>query len=130
MYQRTFFCQDFQSQEECDIAGGKAYDYCTETQNNRKNLNRVIKMVETKGLEAHVVRGEEMTIIGCIGDTVRIDPRLFEVDQSVDKVMHVQEPYKLANRAFHPEDTIIDVSAYSGGRRSYGNDRRTMFCGE
>ena len=34
-----------------------------------ENLNRVIKMVEAKGLEAHVVRGEEMTIIGCIGDT-------------------------------------------------------------
>ena len=80
-----------------------------------ENLNRVIKMVETKGLEAHVVRGEEMTIIGCIGDTVRIDPRLFEVDQSVDKVMHVQEPYKLANRAFHPEDTIVDVSGIPVG---------------
>lgn len=80
-----------------------------------ENLNRVIKMVETKGLEAHVVRGEGMTIIGCIGDTVRIDPRLFEVDQSVDKVMHVQEPYKLANRAFHPEDTIIDVSGIPVG---------------
>ena len=80
-----------------------------------ENLNRVIKMVETKGLEAHVVRGEEMTIIGCIGDTVRIDPRLFEVDQSVDKVMHVQEPYKLANRAFHPEDTIVDVSGFPVG---------------
>ena len=80
-----------------------------------ENLNRVIKMVETKGLEAHVVRGEEMTIIGCIGDTIRIDPRLFEVDQSVDKVMHVQEPYKLANRAFHPEDTIVDVSGIPVG---------------
>lgn len=80
-----------------------------------ENLNRVIKIVETKGLEAHVVRGEEMTIIGCIGDTVRIDPRLFEVDQSVDKVMHVQEPYKLANRAFHPEDTIVDVSGIPVG---------------
>ena len=80
-----------------------------------ENLNRVIKMVETKGLEAHVVRGEEMTIIGCIGDTVRFDPRLFEVDQSVDKVMHVQEPYKLANRAFHPEDTIVDVSGIPVG---------------
>lgn len=80
-----------------------------------ENLNRVIKMVETKGLEAHVVRGEEMTIIGCIDDTVRIDPRLFEVDQSVDKVMHVQEPYKLANRAFHPEDTIVDVSGIPVG---------------
>ena len=34
----------------------------------------------------------------------------FEVDASVDKVMHVQEPYKLSNRAFHPEDSIIDVS--------------------
>jgi len=56
-----------------------------------------------------------MTIIGCIGDTVRIDPRLFEVDQSVDKVMHVQEPYKLANRAFHPEDTIVDVSGIPVG---------------
>lgn len=80
-----------------------------------ENLNRVIKMVETKGLEAHVVRGEEMTIIGCIGDTVRIDPRLFEVDQSVDKVMHVQEPYKLANRAFHPEDTVVNVSGVPVG---------------
>ena len=80
-----------------------------------ENLNRVIKMVEAKGLEAHVVRGEEMTIIGCIGDTVRIDPRLFEVDKSVDKVMHVQEPYKLANRAFHPEDTIVDVSGVQVG---------------
>ncbi len=57
----------------------------------------------------------EMTIAAVIGDTVRIDPRLFEVDQSVDKVMHVQEPYKLANRAFHPEDTIIDVSGIPVG---------------
>ena len=89
-----------------------------------ENLNRVIKMVETKGLEAHVVRGEEMTIIGCIGDTVRIDPRLFEVDQSVDKVMHVQEPYKLANRAFHPEDTIVDVSGIP-----VGGGHMAMFAG-
>ena len=44
-----------------------------------------------------------------------IDPRLFEVDSSVDKVMHVQEPYKLANRAFHPEDSVIDVSGVKIG---------------
>lgn len=56
-----------------------------------------------------------MTIIGCIGDTTLIDPRLFEVDSSVDKVMHVQEPYKLANRAFHPEDSVIDVSGVKIG---------------
>ena len=56
-----------------------------------------------------------MTIIGCIGDTTKIDSKLFEVDSSVDKVMHVQEPYKLANRAFHPEDSTIDVSGVKVG---------------
>ncbi len=48
-----------------------------------------------------------MTVIGCIGDTTKVDPRQsIEVDSAVDKVMHVQEPYKLANRAFHPEDSL------------------------
>ena len=72
-------------------------------------------MVKNRGLDTHIVRGTEMTIIGCIGDTTLIDPRLFEVDSSVDKVMHVQEPYKLANRAFHPEDSVIDVSGVKIG---------------
>lgn len=61
-----------------------------------------------------------MTIIGCIGDTTSVDPRLFEVDTSVDKVMHVQEPYKIANRAFHPEDSIVDVSGVPIGRGHLG----------
>ena len=68
-----------------------------------------------------------MTIIGCIGDTTKIDSKLFEVDSSVDKVMHVQEPYKLANRAFHPEDSTIDVSGVKVGGRKSGIDCRTMF---
>ena len=80
-----------------------------------ENISRVENLVKNRGLDTHVVRGTEMTIIGCIGDTTRLDPRLFEVDSSVDKVMHVQEPYKLANRAFHPEDSIIDVSGVKIG---------------
>ena len=73
-----------------------------------ENISRVENLVKNRGLDTHVVRGTEMTIIGCIGDTILIDPRLFEVDSSVDKDMHVQEPYKLAKRAFHPEDSVID----------------------
>ena len=80
-----------------------------------ENILRVENMVRARGLETHTVRGEKLTIIGCIGDTVRVDPRLFEVDKSVEKVMHVQEPYKLANRAFHPEDTIVDVAGVKVG---------------
>jgi 3-deoxy-7-phosphoheptulonate synthase len=45
----------------------------------------------------------------------RIDSKLFEVDPAVTKVMHVQEPYKLASRAFHPDDSIIDVSGVKVG---------------
>lgn len=80
-----------------------------------ENIQRVQNLIQKRGLDTHIVRGAEMTIIGCIGDTTAIDPRLFEVDHSVDKVMHVQEPYKLANRAFHPEDSVIDVSGLKVG---------------
>ena len=82
---------------------------------SEENITRVENLVKNRGLDTHVVRGTEMTIIGCIGDTTLIDPRLFEVDSSVDKVMHVQEPYKLANRAFHPEDSVVDVSGVKFG---------------
>lgn len=82
---------------------------------SEENISRVENMIKRRGLDTHTVRGAEMTIIGCIGDTTSVDPRLFEVDASVDKVMHVQEPYKLANRAFHPEDSVIDVSGVKVG---------------
>ena len=82
---------------------------------SEENVKRVENLVRSKGLQTHTVVGKDLTIIGCIGDTVTVDSRLFEVDKSVEKVMHVQEPYKLANRAFHPEDTIIDVSGVKIG---------------
>ena len=82
---------------------------------SEENIVRVENMVRSRGLEVHTVRGADLTIIGCIGDAVKVDPRLFEVDKCVEKVMHVQEPYKLANKAFHPEDTIVDVSGVKIG---------------
>ena len=80
-----------------------------------QDIHSVEQMVKARGLETHTVYGQEMTIIGCIGDTSHIDPKLFEVNSNVDRVMHVQEPYKLANRSFHPEDTIVDVSGVKVG---------------
>lgn len=82
---------------------------------SEENISRVEDLIKKQGLDTHIIRGEEMTIIGCIGDTTAVDPKLFEVDSSVDKVMHVQEPYKLANRAFHPENSVIDVSGVKVG---------------
>lgn len=90
----------------------------------QQEIDRVVNMIKSKGLDTHIVEGSEMTIIGCIGDTTRIDSKLFEVNPSVDKVMHVQEPYKLANRAFHPEDSIVDVSGVK-----IGGDSLAMIAG-
>lgn len=82
---------------------------------SEENISRVELLIKRHGLDTHTVRGTEMTVIGCIGDTTSVDSRLFEVDSSVDRVMHVQEPYKLANRAFHPENSVIDVSGVKVG---------------
>lgn len=81
----------------------------------QEDVTRVEKMVVAKGLNTHTVIGEGMTIIGCIGDTTRVDSRIFEVEPCVEKVMHVQEPYKLVNRAFHPDNSIVDVSGVKVG---------------
>lgn len=81
----------------------------------QKEIDHVENLIKTKGLDTHIVKGAGQTIIGCIGDTSRIDAKLFEVNPYVDKVIHVQEPYKLANRAFHPEDTVVDVSGVKVG---------------
>lgn len=82
---------------------------------SQQDIQYVEQMVRSRGLDTHIVYGQEMTIIGCIGDTSHIDPKLFEVNPKVKKVMHVQEPYKLANRSFHPDNTIVDVSGVKVG---------------
>ena len=79
------------------------------------DIDKTVARIKAKGLDTHVVTGEGKTIIGCIGDTSKIDAKLFEVSEHVEKVMHVQEPYKLASNAFHPDSTIVDVSGVKIG---------------
>ncbi|MFR2821196.1 MAG: 3-deoxy-7-phosphoheptulonate synthase [Thomasclavelia sp.] len=80
-----------------------------------KDVEKVSKIITDKGLRVSVVNGTEQSVIGVIGDTTKIDPRAIEVDIAVDHVMRVSEPYKLANRAFHPDDTVVDVEGVKVG---------------
>lgn len=82
---------------------------------SREDVKRVTEEVEELGLRVNVVDGAVQTVVGIIGDTTKVDAESIEVDPAVDKVMHVSEPYKLANRAFHPEDTVIDVKGVKIG---------------
>ena len=83
------------------------------------DVERVAKTIRKYGLDTHVIAGAEITVIGVIGDTTKVDPKNIALDKAVEKVMHVQEPYKLANRAFHPEDSIIDVSGVKFGGANF-----------
>lgn len=65
--------------------------------------------LEEQGFQINEINGVNMTIFGIIGDTSTLDIHLLRVDDAVDKVMRVQEPFKRANRMFHPRDSVINV---------------------
>ncbi|ALB46489.1 3-deoxy-7-phosphoheptulonate synthase [Clostridium beijerinckii] len=80
---------------------------------------RIIKaIIEAKGLEVNLSKGNTYYIIGIIGDTSIIDPNKLQALKGVERVMKVQEPFKKANRLFKPEDTVINVqdSIIGGGK--------------
>lgn len=64
--------------------------------------------IEGKGLATHLSRGENEIVIGLVGDTTKIDPFLLESMDIVERVQRVSEPFKKANRKFHPIDSVID----------------------
>ena len=74
----------------------------------REAVESLIPEFQDKGLETHVSHGENETIIGLVGDTTRIDPFLLESMDIVERVQRVSEPFKKANRKFHPADTVVD----------------------
>ncbi len=71
-------------------------------------LQHFVKWIEDRGFKTNVSKGENETIVGIIGDTTQIDPFLLESMDIIDQVRRVSEPFKKANRKFHPEDTVID----------------------
>ncbi len=70
-------------------------------------------------------RGVGCSILGLVGDTAHIDMDKLTMNDDVERVMRVQEPYKKANRKFHPEDTVVDVSGVPIG----GQDHFTVIAG-
>ena len=72
-------------------------------------LEHFIQWIEGRGFSTNVSVGDNETIVGIIGDTTQIDPFLLESMDIIERVQRVSEPFKKANRKFHPEDTVIDV---------------------
>ncbi|MDO5118534.1 MAG: 3-deoxy-7-phosphoheptulonate synthase [Coriobacteriales bacterium] len=73
-----------------------------------EQLQHFVRWIEGRGFSTNVSRGDNETIVGIIGDTTQIDPFLLESMDIIERVQRVSEPFKKANRKFHPEDTIVD----------------------
>ena len=82
-----------------------------------ENLKALLK---SRNIEPHVSHGSLQTLIGCVGDVAHLDPSLIEALDVVESVQRIQEPYKAANRKFHPEDTAIDCSGVKIGAGHFG----------
>ena len=76
------------------------------TQDQKAHL---IQWLKHMGLDVHLSEGKEVTILGLIGDTSRVDMELLSSLEIVDAVKRVSEPFKQANRTFHPKDTIVEI---------------------
>ena len=74
-----------------------------------KQIDELVEWVSGFGVKTNLVNGVHQRIIGLIGDTTRIDVESVQAKDIVEQVKRVQEPYKNANRRFHPDDTVIEV---------------------
>lgn len=84
----------------------------------REESEKLKKSLEARGFTIHDSIGENQEVLGIVGDTSVLDPEDFMVNEWVEKAMRVQEPFKRANRMFHPDDSIIDVNGVKvGGRK-------------
>lgn len=89
-----------------------------------EEISKLIKKIEGFNCRVNVVQGETQSILGLIGDTTKLDPSTIEANEYVERVTKVQQPYKLANRQFHPADTMVNID-----ERTIGGDRLAIIAG-
>lgn len=88
------------------------------------SIAAVTEYIEASGLKTHLSTGEEVTIIGVVGDKSKISSENLMVYKDVDRIVPVTESYKLANKKFHPEPTCVKV-----GNTQIGPDNLTIMAG-
>lgn len=82
----------------------------------QEQTDHLVAWLRQQNLDVHMSQGKEVTILGLVGDTSRVDIDLLSSLEIVESVKRVSEPFKQANRKFHPQDTIVEAgSARIGG---------------
>ena len=85
----------------------------------KQDIDALVAKLKGLGLDVGVTNGVGCTILGLVGDTTAVDMDKISINPHVERVMRVQEPYKKANRKFHPEDTVVSVGKARIGGGSF-----------
>lgn len=80
-----------------------------------KQIENLSEWIRSLGLDVHISHGRECTVMGLVGDTSKVDEELLASLEIVDSVKRISEPFKSANRKFHPDDSVINVGSTSVG---------------
>ena len=80
-----------------------------------QQAEHLMHWLKNMGLDVHVSQGKEFLVFGLVGDTSRVDIDLLKSLEIVETVKRVSEPYKQANRKFHPDDSVIDCGGVKIG---------------
>ena len=81
---------------------------------SEEKLGSLVSFLEEQNLNVHIVRGKYQTVLGLIGDTSSVDIDTIAGLDIVDSVKRISEPYKSANRKFHPDDTVVTIPSANG----------------
>lgn len=91
----------------------------------QSEIDSLINQFEKEGLQVNIIHGDNFNVFGLVGDTAKIDDRRIKANPWVENVNRIAAPYKLVNRMFHPNDSIVDVSGIKVG----GNNPIVMIGG-
>ncbi|HVS73407.1 MAG TPA: 3-deoxy-7-phosphoheptulonate synthase [Phycisphaerae bacterium] len=92
-------------------------------------INDIVSQIEALGLQAHLSRGQFRTVIGVVGEEVKVDPEHLKSINGVEQVLPIMKPYKLASREFHKEDTVIEIPCPQGGVVKVGGTHCVAIAG-
>ena len=90
-----------------------------------EQLQEAIQAMKAGGVQVNISHGSETTVLGAEGNAAQIDQALLEQLPGVEKVMRVSEPYKKANRKYHPDDTVLPLC----NGRTIGGKRLAVIAG-
>ena len=91
----------------------------------QQQLDNFCEWIKSQGVGVHVYTGEYQTVVGLIGDVTKVDADMMAGLDIVESVTRISDPFKSANRKFHPDDSIIDIS----GKTTVGGDTFAIIAG-